>query len=79
MHKMYEFRKSQVAKMESDPDLEESDISSVDLTAVNSGETLSTFVATFDVRLAPNVDSKAFEKQVCHKTYSSASKIRIIN
>lgn len=75
---MYEFRKSQVDKMESDPTLEDGKISSVNLTIVNGGVLLnvvpSTFTALFDVRLAPDVDLKAFEKQVCYKTYFSLEK-----
>lgn len=69
MQKMYEFRKTQVDKMESNPKLEEGDISSVNLTALNGGVLRnvvpSMFTAMFDVRLVPDIDLKAFEKQVC--------------
>lgn len=37
MQKMYEFRQTQMEKMESDPTLEEGDITSVNLTIVNGG------------------------------------------
>lgn len=69
MQKMYEFRKTQVEKMENDPTLEEGDITSVNLTMVNGGVLRnvipSMFTAMFDVRLVPDFDLKAFEKQVC--------------
>lgn len=70
MQKMYEFRKTQVEKMESDPTLEEGDICSINLTVLNGGVLRnvipSTFTAMFDVRLVPDIDLKAFEKQVCY-------------
>ena len=69
MHKMYDFRQTQVEKMENDPTLEEGDITSVNLTIVNGGVLRnvipSSFTAMFDLRLVPDLDLKAFEKQVC--------------
>lgn len=66
---MYEFRKTQVEKMENDPTLEEGDITSVNLTIVNGGVLRNvipaTITAMFDIRLVPDFDLKAFEKQVC--------------
>lgn len=69
LHKMYEFRKTQVDKMESDPTLEEGDITSVNLTMINGGVLRNvvpaTITAMFDIRLVPDFDLRAFEKQVC--------------
>lgn len=68
MQKMYAFRKTQVDQAETDPTLEEGDISSVNLTMINGGVlhnvVPSMISATFDLRLAPNLDLKALEKQV---------------
>lgn len=69
MQKMYEFRKTQVEKMEKDPTLEEGDITSVNLTIVNGGVLRNVvpaeITAMFDIRLVPDFDLRAFEKQVC--------------
>lgn len=71
---MYEFRKNQVDKLKSDPTLEEGDVSCVNLTILNGGVQFNvipvTFSATFDVRLVPDFDLKAFEKQVCKLRFS---------
>lgn len=73
--KLYEFRQTQIDKMESDPTVEEGDISSVNLTIINGGVLRNvvpaTITATFDIRLTPDIDLKAFEQQVCcrHKIY----------
>lgn len=68
VHKMYEFRKTQLDKLENDPKLEDGDISSVNLTILNGGVLMNVvpamFSATFDLRLVPDLDLKAFEKQV---------------
>lgn len=66
---MYEYRKMQVEKLESDPNLEEGDVSCINLTIVNGGVQYNvipvSFSATFDVRLVPDLNLQAFEKQVC--------------
>lgn len=76
MHKLYEFRKTQVEKLENDSSLEIGDVSTVNLTILDGGVQFNvipvTFTATFDIRLAPDMDLKAFEKQVCdHMKLSS--------
>lgn len=67
--KLYEFRKAEVKKLESDPNLGEGGVSSVNLTILNGGVLNNvvpvTFTATFDIRLVPSLDLQAFEKQVC--------------
>lgn len=69
--KMYEFRKTQVEKLECNPALEEGDVSCVNLTILNGGVQFNVipvlFSATFDVRLVPDLDLKAFEKQVSNQ------------
>lgn len=66
--KLYEFRKTQLEKLESDPNLEEGDVCCVNLTIVSGGVLFNVipdkFSATFDMRLVPDFDLKAFEKQV---------------
>lgn len=55
-------------KLESDPNLEEGDVSCVNLTILNGGVQFNVipvaFNATFDMRFVPDFDLKAFEKQV---------------
>lgn len=55
--------------MENDSNLEEGDVSCINLTIVNGGVQYNVipvaFSATFDIRLVPDLDLKAFEKQVC--------------
>lgn len=67
--KLYEFRKAEVKKLENDSNLEEGDVSCINLTIVNGGVQYNVipvaFSATFDIRLVPDLDLKAFEKQVC--------------
>lgn len=66
--KLYEFRKIEVDKLENDPNLEEGDVSCVNLTILTGGVQYNVipvaFTATFDIRLVPDLDLKAFEKQV---------------
>lgn len=58
----------QVEKLENDPNLEEGDVSCVNLTILNGGVQFNVipvaFNATFDMRFVPDFDLKAFEKQV---------------
>lgn len=68
--KLYEFRKGQAEKLESDPNLEQGDVSAVNLTVLSGGVQYNvipvTLTAIFDIRLVPDMDLKAFEKQVFH-------------
>lgn len=79
--RLYEFRKTQVEKLESDPNLEEGDVSCVNLTILNGGVQSNvipiTFSATFDMRLVPDMDLKAFEKQVRDNRFVSLLDHRI--
>lgn len=71
MQKLYKFRQTQIEKMENDSALEEGDISSINLTIINGGVLRNvvpaTISATFDLRLTPSLDLKAFEQQVCSR------------
>lgn len=66
--KLYEFRKAEVKKLEENPSLGLGGVSSVNLTILDGGVLVNvipvSFTATFDMRLVPDLDLKAFEKQV---------------
>lgn len=68
--KLYEFRKGEADKLENDPSLEQGEVSAVNLTVLNGGVQYNvipvTLTAIFDIRLVPDMDLKAFEKQVCY-------------
>lgn len=68
MNKLMEFRKNESLRLENNPELTIGDVTSVNLTMLSGGVQDNVvppvFTASFDIRLANNVDDKEFEKQV---------------
>ncbi|XP_060649017.1 LOW QUALITY PROTEIN: aminoacylase-1B-like [Drosophila nasuta] len=68
VHKMMEFRDSQVKRLEEDPNLEIGDVTTVNLTRLGGGVQNNVvpplLEVTFDIRVAVTLDLVAFEQQI---------------
>lgn len=66
--KMFEFRANEVAKLANNPELTLADVTTVNLTMLSGGVQGNVVppeaTVVFDVRLAIDVDQKAYEEQV---------------
>lgn len=69
INRFFEFRANEVKKLENNPELTIGDVTTVNLTMMSGGVQSNVvppeLTIVFDVRLAIDVDSDAFEQQVC--------------